>query len=77
MKKDWNFICHDCAYDLGGFMAEDAIATFHMGNCDKCKKWKSLTEPRDYSLNTNGTKRRKMSIEETLLALFSIDDKIK
>lgn len=46
-KKYPSWICHDCGIKYGSARFE--ISCHHMGKCGWCKKYKVVTEPRDYN----------------------------
>jgi rubrerythrin len=46
LKATW--ICHECAIDSGGKAIDGHVATFHPDDCSICKKYRAVTEPRDY-----------------------------
>lgn len=44
------FICSECAKELGANIPTPHFATWHDGICDRCKKWAPVTEPRDFGI---------------------------
>jgi hypothetical protein len=52
------YICEECASELGGTWPEWHVATFHTGVCDGCKKETSLSNVGDW--NWPDGKRRGM-----------------
>ena len=75
--KEIYLICSECANKAGGKWPRDHIASFQSAVCDKCLQSRSVTEPRDYGLNTDLTLRKKPSIYDIYLARQDEKDKLK
>ncbi len=43
------YSCSDCCNEHGGKWPQGHIGSFHVGICDVCNEWKSITSPSDYS----------------------------
>ena len=46
---DFQYICSDCAEDLGGVWPEGHVATFHEAKCDCCHKTAGLANIGDWN----------------------------
>jgi len=59
-------ICGSCAEELGGNFPDGHLATWQTAECDVCGEIKTVTEPRDYRLTSEG----KIAKPVTLVDLF-------
>lgn len=49
LSRKRQYICHDCATELGGIWPEGHCATISQGTCDYCKKTKATASIGDYN----------------------------
>lgn len=68
MSEDIFLICDSCAKANGGQWPPGQEGTFHRAQCDVCKCIRNVTEPRDYCLNSDLTRREKPSMYDLYLA---------
>lgn len=59
IHKNLHNICLECGKELFGRIT--GVATWHYANCDRCNKFKAVTETRDFTepLNKDFTNKEK------------------